>query len=63
MAKDKNLDRDGLDFGNEKIGRLFSALFFPTLICMIFNSVLTLVITITADYIIHTNIRLKEKRC
>ncbi len=43
MAKDRNLDRDKLDFGNGKIGALFRALFFPTLIGMIFNSVLTLV--------------------
>lgn len=39
----QNLDRDKLDFGNGKIGTLFRALFFPTLIGMIFNSVLTLV--------------------
>lgn len=39
----RNLDRDKLDFGNGKIGVLFRALFFPTLIGMIFNSVLTLV--------------------
>ena len=43
MAKDRNLDRDRLDFGNGKIGALFRALFFPALIGMIFNSVLTLV--------------------
>lgn len=43
MAKDRNLDRDKLDFGNGKIGALFRALFFPTLIGMIFNSILTLV--------------------
>ncbi len=43
MAKDRNLNRDRLDFGNGKIGALFRALFFPTLIGMIFNSVLTLV--------------------
>lgn len=39
----KNLDRDSLDFRNEKIGRLFRALFFPTLVGMIFNSLLTLI--------------------
>lgn len=39
----KNLDRDRLDFGSGKIGVLFRALFFPTLVGMIFNSVLTLV--------------------
>ncbi len=43
MGKMQNLDRDKLDFGNGKIGALFRALFFPTLIGMIFNSVLTLV--------------------
>ena len=43
ITKDPNLDRDRLDFGNGKIGVLFRALFFPTLIGMIFNSVLTLV--------------------
>lgn len=41
--RDRNLHRDKLDFGNGKIGVLFRALFFPTLIGMIFNSVLTLV--------------------
>ena len=40
---ERNLDRDKLDFGNGKIGRLFRAIFFPTLIGMIFNSVLTLI--------------------
>lgn len=43
MAKPQNLDRDKLDFGNGKIGPLFRALFFPTLIGMIFNTVLTVV--------------------
>lgn len=43
MAKPQNLDRDKLDFGNGKIGKLFRALFFPTLIGMIFNTVLTVV--------------------
>ncbi len=41
--KDQNLNRDKLDFGNGKIGPLFRALFIPTLIGMIFNSVLTLI--------------------
>ena len=36
------MDRDKLDFGNENIGRLFRAMFFPTLIGMVFNSVLNL---------------------
>lgn len=43
MGKIRNLDRDRLDFGKGKIGRLFRALFFPTLTAMIFNSVLTFV--------------------
>ncbi|MDE5900585.1 MAG: MATE family efflux transporter [Muribaculaceae bacterium] len=42
MTQDRNLDRDKLDFGNGKIGPLFRAMFFPTLIGMIFNSALTL---------------------
>lgn len=36
------MNRDRLDFGNERIGRLFRALFFPTLIGMVFNSVLNI---------------------
>lgn len=43
MAKDRNLTRDKIDFGDGKIGPLFRALFFPTLIGMIFNSALTLI--------------------
>lgn len=43
MTKERNLDRDKLDFANGKIGRLFRALFFPTLIGMIFNSALTVI--------------------
>lgn len=39
----RNLDRDSIDFGSGKIGPLFRALFFPTLIGMIFNSLLTLI--------------------
>lgn len=31
-----------LDFGKEKIGRLFGAMFFPTLIGMVFNSILNI---------------------
>lgn len=41
--KNINLDRDKLDFATGKIGPLFRALFFPTLIGMIFNSALTLI--------------------
>lgn len=36
------MNRDKLDFGNEKIGRLFRAMFFPTLIGMVFNSILNI---------------------
>lgn len=36
------MNRDSLDFGNEKIGRLFRAMFFPTLIAMFFNSLLNI---------------------
>ncbi len=36
------MNRDKLDFGNEKISRLFRAMFFPTLIGMVFNSILNL---------------------
>ncbi|MBO4944241.1 MAG: MATE family efflux transporter [Muribaculaceae bacterium] len=43
MKKDRNLTRDSIDFGNGRIGPLFRALFFPTLIGMIFNSALTLI--------------------
>lgn len=41
--ENRNLDRDKLDFANGKIGPLFRALFFPTLIGMIFLSALTLI--------------------
>lgn len=34
------MERDKLDFGNGKINRLFRAMFFPTLIGMVFNSIL-----------------------
>lgn len=37
-----DMNRDNLDFGNEKIGRLFKAMFVPTLIAMFFNSLLNL---------------------
>lgn len=37
-----DMERDKLDFGNEKISRLFRAMFIPTLIGMLFNSVLNL---------------------
>ena len=37
------MDRDKLDFANGDIGSLFRMIFFPTLVGMIFNSVLTLI--------------------
>lgn len=36
------MDRDKLDFGNGRINRLFVAMFLPTLIGMVFNSVLNI---------------------
>ncbi|MDE5941310.1 MAG: MATE family efflux transporter [Muribaculaceae bacterium] len=36
------MERDKLDFGNDSIGKLFRAMFFPTLIGMVFNSVLNI---------------------
>lgn len=36
------MQRDQLDFGNERIGRLFGQMFFPTLVGMLFNSLLNL---------------------
>ena len=36
------MDRDKLDFGNGKIKTLFRAMFFPTLVGMVFNSVLNI---------------------
>ena len=36
------MERDRLDFGNGNINRLFRAMFFPTLIGLVFNSVLNL---------------------
>lgn len=36
------MNRDRLDFGNENIGKLFRAMFYPTLIGMLSNSVLNL---------------------
>ena len=43
MKKDRNLQRDSLDFRNGNIPKLFRALFFPTLIGMVFNAVLTII--------------------
>ncbi len=36
------MQRDKLDFRNEKISRLFSLMFFPTLVGMLFNSLLNI---------------------
>ena len=36
------MERDKLDFGNGKIGQLFRAMFFPTLVGMAFNSALNI---------------------
>ena len=36
------MERDKLDFGNGRIGQLFRAMFFPTLIGMVFNSALNI---------------------
>ena len=43
MKKERHLDRDSLDFGNERIPKLFRQLFFPTLIGMVFNALLTII--------------------
>ncbi len=39
----KNLERDSVDFGKSKIGPLFRSIFFPTLLSMVFTSLLTVV--------------------
>lgn len=43
MKKERHLDRDSLDFENGDIPGLFRALFFPTLIGMVFNAALTVI--------------------
>lgn len=43
MKRERHLDRDKIDFGNGKIGQLFRALFFPTLVGMIFNTLLCVI--------------------
>lgn len=43
MTKDRNLQRDSLDFGNGNIPKLFRVLFFPTLVGMVFNALLTII--------------------
>lgn len=42
ISKFRNMERDKLDFGNGKISSLFASMFFPTLVGMVFNSVLNL---------------------
>lgn len=42
-ASRKHTDRENLDFGNGDIPKLFRSLFFPTLIGMVFNAVLTVI--------------------
>lgn len=36
------MKQNKLDFGKERVGRLFGAMFFPTLIGMVFNSILNI---------------------
>ena len=43
MTTNNTLESNNLDFGNGKIPQLFRALFFPTLIGMVFNAVLTVI--------------------
>ena len=46
LRNEKNMTdkgRDGIDFGKDGIWALFRAMFFPTLIGMIFNSALTII--------------------
>lgn len=43
MENNRDLSRDKLDFGNGKIGELFRALFFPTLVGMFFTAALTVI--------------------
>lgn len=43
MTKNRHIEHDSLDFGNDNIPKLFRALFFPTLIGMVFNAVLTII--------------------
>ena len=39
----KDRERDSIDFGKSKIGPLFRSIFFPTLLSMVFTSLLTVV--------------------
>lgn len=42
QTTDSKMNRDKLDFGNGKIDSLFRSMFFPTLVGMLFNSVLNI---------------------
>ena len=37
----KDIERDSIDFGKSEIGPLFRSIFFPTLLSMVFTSLLT----------------------
>ena len=41
MKEMKNLQRDSVDFAKAKVGPLFRSIFFPTLLSMVFTSLLT----------------------
>lgn len=43
MGNMKQNKQTGLDYAGGKVGRLFSAIFFPTLLGMIFNALLTVI--------------------
>lgn len=43
MNKSRKLDQESLDFGRENISKLFGQLFFPTLVGMVFNALLTII--------------------
>lgn len=43
MEKDVTTATTGLDYAGGKIGRLFSKMFFPTLLGLIFNALITIV--------------------
>lgn len=43
MEQNVTIDTTGLDYAGGKIGRLFSKMFFPTLLGLIFNARITIV--------------------
>ena len=43
MEKTEKTEQPGLDYGGGKIGILFSKMFFPTLLGLIFNALITIV--------------------